>query len=570
MPKIIISEKDLTQPDRLEENDNIVFVPGYSLMGPVNEPILCRNLSDFKSIFGNVPYKFVSDQTLSGTTFLALAGEYEKSYIYASELLNQGLPILFYRFGGSTGILKANNTSDKFEKKIEISAKYYGEYGNSISCEFNRLGNLYNYTKANPQPTADTFDKGVYYTLQDGGLYIKANAFETDVTYYTRSLNESVEYSLVESIAQNTNLGIVASSNTISRISFIDTTSPYYYKNITTKFVDINVLTESGTPDETTSDITIKLENGKDSFVLDSFYGIVDTSSTTLDILEDKNEYDIKCLTFGSYPTLFVSNTQDGSLINKGMTKLKTIASTRGDCKALIDVDNVEITSDWAKNISSDTILFDTNDTSKYCTSIIPWGTYNIPNLDIVSVLPGSFAYLECLAKSLKTNADWYAIAGVNRGYVPNLIQLSYNVSGAIADALQSKDGVSVNSILNVKPYGYCIWGNRTLNKNDGLTASSFLNIRTMTDDIKKLVYRVAKKLTFEQDSNILWLNFKAAIEPTLDKMVSDNGLADYKIIKLTTTKRATIACKIRLVAIEAVEDWDITIELADSYTTVE
>ena len=52
--------------------------------------------------------------------------------------------------------------------------------------------------------------------------------------------------------------------------------------------------------------------------------------------------------------------------------------------------------------------------------------------------------------------------------------------------------------------------------------------------------------------------------------MVSDNGLTDYKIIKLTTTKRATIACKIRLVAIEAVEDWDITIELADSYTTVE
>ena len=76
--------------------------------------------------------------------------------------------------------------------------------------------------------------------------------------------------------------------------------------------------------------------------------------------------------------------------------------------------------------------------------------------------------------------------------------------------------------------------------------------------------------LTFELNSDVLWLNFKSEIEPTLDQMKSGNGISNYKIIKLPTTKKATIACKIRLYAIEAIEDWDITVELADSYTSIE
>ncbi|WP_300924720.1 hypothetical protein [uncultured Clostridium sp.] len=91
-----------------------------------------------------------------------------------------------------------------------------------------------------------------------------------------------------------------------------------------------------------------------------------------------------------------------------------------------------------------------------------------------------------------------------------------------------------------------------------------------LSNDVKKTVYAAAKKLTFELNSDILWLNFKSAITPLLDQMVSGNGLSNYKITKVATTKKATVACKIRLYAIEAVEDWDITVELADSYTSIQ
>ena len=57
---------------------------------------------------------------------------------------------------------------------------------------------------------------------------------------------------------------------------------------------------------------------------------------------------------------------------------------------------------------------------------------------------------------------------------------------------------------MNIRPYGYCIWGNRTLNENNGLVASSFMNIRTLVNEVKKTVYSVAKSLTFELNNDVL------------------------------------------------------------------
>ena len=191
--------------------------------------------------------------------------------------------------------------------------------------------------------------------------------------------------------------------------------------------------------------------------------------------------------------------------------------------------------------------------------------------VDEIETFPGSFAYLKCLAVSTQTNADWLAISGVTRGLVPNLLELNQRVTGAVADQLQERRGISINPIMNIKPYGYCVWGNRTLFNNlDDLTASSFLNIKVLTSNIKKVLYTAAKRLTFELNSDILWLNFKAAIEPTLEQMKSSSGIRDYKITKVATNQKATLAAKIRIYPIEAIEDWDITVELSDTTTSIE
>ncbi len=102
------------------------------------------------------------------------------------------------------------------------------------------------------------------------------------------------------------------------------------------------------------------------------------------------------------------------------------------------------------------------------------------------------------------------------------------------------------------------------------LTASSFLNIRHLCCDIKKTLYRAARRFTFEPNSDALWFNFKGAITPLLDEMKANQGIRGYQIIKLRTNKKALLVAKIKIVPIEAVEDFDLTVELSDSIEVTE
>ena len=47
--------------------------------------------------------------------------------------------------------------------------------------------------------------------------------------------------------------------------------------------------------------------------------------------------------------------------------------------------------------------------------------------------------------------------------------------------------------------------------------------------------------------------------------MKADQGISDYKIVKVKSAQKALLTAKIRIVPIEAVEDFDISITLEDS-----
>jgi hypothetical protein len=50
-----------------------------------------------------------------------------------------------------------------------------------------------------------------------------------------------------------------------------------------------------------------------------------------------------------------------------------------------------------------------------------------------------------------------------------------------------------------------------------------------------------------------------------LDRMKADQGVRDYKIEKVYTDKKATLKARIRIVPIEAVEDFLLEVSLEDS-----
>lgn len=555
MPSINIYERDLTSPYSVDTTPNIVYIPGYANIGPLDTPVLCNTLSEFYSIFGSKPYKFKTPQaypTVEGNSFITAAkpansmyqaGDFEKSFILAAELLSKNLPVLYERVT-SASLKRASKEVSGFGK-FEAKPEYSGLVGTDISIKIDR------FNKSSADQTLD------HYTL-------------------TIKLAQSAEFGVSEKVET---FDFVLSDSATSG-------SIILYSDIDSSIVDIawNIVgTPAAVPEAKLSDPADYTTNDEFSVsdIYTAFLDSADTEGSKLYVLEDKGEYQIKFLTLGAYPC-FEFGTADSYPVFDNIIEA---AAKRGDCIALVDHTNksdrklqTEVSSGSVyaslssyvkkRNMTIVRKGGDSEDGYTYGAMFTPYATYRLSTQNNAQyILPASFGYLSAFAASTQTNPNWYAAAGVSRGIPSGLIGLSQNITNAIADLYQPRNNVAINCITNIKPYGYTIWGNRTLKNNstDGdLKALSFLNIRVLTCDLKKTLYQACKRYTFENNTDIMWLNFKSQIEPTLAKMLSGNGIASYQIIKVATTKKATIEAIIRLVPIEPVEDWYITIELTD------
>ena len=322
--------------------------------------------------------------------------------------------------------------------------------------------------------------------------------------------------------------------------------------------------------------------NGKFSGSVTDLYGQLSTLFASASTnLTSKGDFDFKYLTSGGYPVF----EYEGNSIVMDMLN---ICATRGDAVALIDHTDNPGRALNASDTSS--VVYALNNTyansftnGAYASMFTPWGIYpqTVYTNDTYSTfpLPGSFAYLTSLAQSLQTNYNWAVVAGVSRGLVPGLIELHTNdvLTNAIADAYQnfgvgtSLNGIYVNAITRIKPYGFCIWGNRTLRQNGtlGLQAMSYLNLRNLTCDVKKQIYTACINLLYEQNTATLWTNFKSYLTPLLDQMVSGSGISGYRIIRNTSDSPTKISASIRIYPIYAVESFDITVYMTDDDVTV-
>ena len=307
--------------------------------------------------------------------------------------------------------------------------------------------------------------------------------------------------------------------------------------------------------------------------------------------LKDKSMYDFRYVINGLLTGNKVANGKIRDLahfINKDA--LTNLDNGRGDCTALCDID----ASVYTQKSQADAILgieeeIASFNTSKYAALFAPFVVYNMEDIGVYgnTTFPASFHYLACAAKAAENYNEWYAIAGYTRGIsdfsiasvgckfgeeAVNALEPRYNTWDA-----EKKTGVekAVNIIVKIKG-NYYLWGNRTAEKlgtegsDDGdLKASHFLNIRQLCSTIKKQVYITCRKYTFDPNSDVLWINFCNAIRPLLEKMKADQGITDYKFIKVKAPK-ATLKALIRIVPIEAVEDFDISLTLEDSIGSAE
>lgn len=334
--------------------------------------------------------------------------------------------------------------------------------------------------------------------------------------------------------------------------------------------------------------------------------------SNNTELIKDRGLYNFKYLTTGGYPLFDAAvlpndgtavELKDWEMALQNLLEVvgqKTVDDSkdyinedgstqrqgRGDCILLIDhtLDKCQDTMDlygrvreWFENSANVK-----DEALEFAAMFTPWCNYSMTytshNVDVN--LPASFAYLSCLADSIQAYDNWHAISGVTRGTVKNIneVLLVNPLTNTKANKCQAdpetaeKGRVSINCITEIKPYGQVIWGNRTLQKADGykhVTAMGFLNLRNEVSDIKKLVYRAARRWMFEQNTSVLWINFKSYITPLLERMVNGYGLSRYEIRKGSKTAKHKLYAEIRIWPIYAVEYIDVTIQILDEETIV-
>lgn len=358
----------------------------------------------------------------------------------------------------------------------------------------------------------------------------------------------------------------------------------------------------------------------KKSTVNGGDYYVVATSKSAVNVLDnadfweclrDKSTYDFRYLVTGLLTKNDQANKQIQSIAAQdsevALDDADILKDGRGDCVALIDIDSAAYEgltqSEAIPKIAKEAATF----ASAYCAVFAPYVTYIMAEDSAYNnnaTFPASFHYLACAANSKNNNYnEWYANAGYTRGVSAYTITTTGCKFGEMAiQALEprftlkvgqelavNKDGtvkepkcyeainttVAVNLIVKIKD-SYFLWGNRTCKKlgtrgaSDGdLVAQHFLNIRQLCSTIKKQTYVACRRVTFDPNSDTLWTNFVALLRPMLEKMKADQGVRDYKIIKDTTDRKALLKARIRIVPIEAVEDFEIGLYLEDSLSEV-
>jgi hypothetical protein len=374
-----------------------------------------------------------------------------------------------------------------------------------------------------------------------------------------------------------------------------------YYVNMGEFYPTRNLIGEDGKEvletkeDGTEGPINIGLEN-----IFEALKGL--GRETFWAELRDKTTYDFRFVLTG----FLEDNNGFFDLMKNANFEISKLASwekpgddpfahvrARGDVLALIDLDESAIRANFASsanglgNTTKRTIQAIQKELSrqnfglygKYSAVFTPSVTYtNNLKTDFFknSHFPASFHYLACFAKSVFSDnfKEWFAVAGFTRGLSTyNIDSTAFKLGDIAVQALEPRyfvDGTPVNVACNVIVHNrgsYYIWGNRTAHAllKTELVASHFLNIRQLCITLKKYIYNLCRNFTFDPNSDILWANFKTALTPLLDQMKANQGIRDYLIEKVPTNLKGVLSARVRIVPIEAVEDFEIEVALEDA-----
>ena len=545
MPKSIIREFDNSTTGSILSSNFSVLVPGY--INPEKNTEELKNLAKTTGIYYEDSNIYVLNSQAAFTKFVGKYGGNKEPVAPEPEILHPEL----------TGIQKyqtqpnTDQVRDYYWNEETVDYKYYtGTSVEITDSDYNKNGYLFK-----------TF------TLETGNVTykftpVKANALVAELKETGASETAGLYFKIKNSKVGATNTSVDHIGNQIA-YELLGLGYTVYFKVLSTNSPALDQLSDS------------------------KFW----------EPLKQKSVYRIRYLTSGGcYDSKVVEEMQKIAYVNN-KAKIEDVdvygkEVGRGDVIVLADIDesatdivNATTKEELLRAFGKEAAKFSDNDVKgkgKFTAVFAPRVAYDFgySESDVYSndqLFPASFHYLACAAYAQERYAEWYAVAGYTRGICGKPIKYLTKTFGDVdvntlcpRVANDYAKVAAVNLIITERG-NYYLWGNRTAEPltNKGLIFSHFLNIRQLCCTLKQVLYEATRQFTFEPNSDLLWINFVNAIKPTLEAMKADQGISGYKISRVATDKKALLVAKVRIVPIEAVEDFDISIYLEDSLSGI-
>lgn len=303
--KIIIQEVNETTPRGSGSSSDVAYVPGLAVdsASSKNMPVLCSTISEFESYFGKTPYVMTDDDIRTQLDHTYKVGDYDKSYLYAKELINAGMSVVY-----------ENITSESDVKNIAIVNNIPNESGKNL---VDNKDNTFTYAFATKPTQSEVYD--FKFKLSGKPAYGAVTVLfnlpdDKDILIEpTNIVHDHKSYGTKDEDDNSTDIFQIDQATKTIRWTNINQTDLDY-----TNFSFSLNITYSGSADKASYKFGINVVNGANINSGNVVTGskiqyLYEQLPERLNVIEDKNEYSVKYITSGGYPTFIEITQDDGS-----------------------------------------------------------------------------------------------------------------------------------------------------------------------------------------------------------------------------------------------------------------
>lgn len=224
-------------------------------------------------------------------------------------------------------------------------------------------------------------------------------------------------------------------------------------------------------------------------------------------------------------------------LINAGwadstvQTKMISIAESRQDCFAILDIPDTDVTVTDMVDYNNT----DLNANTSYAAMYAGWPyVYDQYNDKYLYVAPSGYV-AGVYAKTAQVSEVWYAPAGVRRGGL-NVLGVSKVFSEGERDTLYT---ANINPIQNFTGEGIQVYGQKTLQRQ--ASALDRVNVRMLLITLEKAISRALKPFVFEFNDTFTRENISSIINNYMEDIKVRRGVYDYATICDTSNNTPTV-----------------------------